>query len=167
MKTIALLVLSVVCGLPAMAQNADQIINSSINAFVPQGGASFMGFIISPAAPDSDVDVVVLAGGCDPVVTVYLDSTSNSPVAGNDDWLGSTQDLPATGATNNARNCFENFFSGRLDTFDSMVLLSITAPSGGTRAVFTEVRGFNNSGGQVNLQLLQVDGPLTGICPDF
>lgn len=178
MKKLAVFLALGVISLSATGQT-DQIINSSINAFVQQNDNSFLGFIVAPQDGANDVDVVILAEGgsisngsreFDPVVRVYFDSTDGSPVAVNDDWGGSgfTQeyDFPDNNVTANARNCWANQFANRLGEFDSMVLLSITAP-GGTRAVFAEVREYEGAAGDVNLQLLQVDGPLSGTCPDF
>lgn len=168
MKTVTAFIFLFLTSLSAMGQ-ADQIINSSINAHVPPGEASFLGFIITTAAPGSDVDVVILAEGAgqfDPVVRVYLDSTSNPVTAFDDDWMGSHMDYPNNATTENARSCFMSLFSSRLGPLDSLILLSVTT-SGGSRSIFTEVRGYNDTGGKVNLQLLQVNGPLAGTCPDF
>jgi len=173
MKKLTVFLALGVISLSAMGQQADQIINSSINAFVPENENSFLGFIVTPRDANNDVDVVILAegeGGFDPVVRVFFDSTSGSPVAVNDDWAGTTFteefDFPDNSSTANARNCWANQFGNRLGNLDSMVLLSISAPNG-SRAVFAEVREFDGDEGKVNLQLLQVDGPLSDTCPDF
>jgi len=170
-KTISMLLLLAGASLSAMAQT-DLIINSSINAFVPREESSFLGFIIAPAEPGSDVDVVILAegeGDFDSVLDVYLDSTEpESRVAGSDDWILSSEDFPVAETTAAARECFEDLYTDRLSPLDSMVLLSVTVPEGGvTRSIFAEVRGYEGAAGQVNLQLLQVNGPLAGTCPDF
>jgi hypothetical protein len=149
---------------------SDHILNSSINAFVASNSSSTLGFIVLPGSSTGDVDVVILVQGAnnfDPVLSVRFDSSTSTIVARNDDW-GSTSltNFPNNNAARIARDCVLNTwgFRNRLGFRDALVVVSV--PTGGSRSVLAEVTGFNGSSGRANLQILQMDGPVSG-CPDF
>ena len=150
---------------------SDSIINSSINAFVAPGSFSTLGFIVVPSCSFCDIDVLIIAEGednFDAVLEVRLDTTGSAIIASNDDFARSSTNFPDNFAALRVRECIldEWGFGNRLNEQDSLVVVSIPLESGNSRTIFAEVREFNGESGRVNLQLLQIDGAVSG-CPDF
>ena len=169
------LLFAVACN-QSMAQDnsiGDDVLNASLNGHVLAGGNSFMGVIVQPNSAAGDVDLIIIAEAqddtFDSVLNVSIDSTTNV-IADNDDFNAQVNDF-GDGDIATARACLLNSLglNSRLRQADAVVLVSVPANStNAARPVFAEVTEFQGRAGNVNLQVLQVDGFLLGgQCPDF